>query len=324
MQGHCHLKTKEFYKQIKRIRNCELKISELYHKQEMRCPIHLCVGQEAVPVGISAHLKRNDYVFSNHRSHGHYLAKGGDMSTMIAEFYGKSSGCAGGKGGSQHLIDLNCNFMGSAPILASTISVAVGAAWAAKLDGSDQVTVCYFGDGATEEGTFYESINFAKLKNLNIIFVCENNLYSVHTKFRDRRPETFSICDQVKSFGLNSFTCDGNDVFKISNLTLSIVEEMRLKPGPFFIEANTYRWLEHCGPDEDFHLGYRTLEEINNWKALDPLVKLETLITKEDIYVIENEVNYEIQSAFTFAKESKFPEIEELFTDVFPKKDLIT
>jgi TPP-dependent pyruvate/acetoin dehydrogenase alpha subunit len=317
-------RTKEFYRQMKRIRNCELKISELYHEQKMRCPIHLCVGQEAVPVGISSCLRLDDNVFSNHRSHGHYLAKGGDMNAMLAEFYGKKTGCAGGKGGSQHLIDLSCNFMGSAPILASTISVAVGAAWAAKLNGSDVITVCYFGDGATEEGAFYESLNFAKLKNLNILFICENNLYSVHTKVEDRRPKNISLCNQVKSFGLNSYVCDGNDVLKVSELTSRLIKNMRLSPNPHFVEAKTYRWLEHCGPDEDFHLGYRTLEEINAWKKFDPLNKLEPLLEQNDILEIEKEVNSEIKNAFIFAEDSEFPNISELFTNVFPKKDVMT
>lgn len=248
-----YLATK-FYKQILRIRNCELKISELYKEQEMRCPIHLCIGQEAVSVGISANLSSNDKVFSNHRSHGHYLSKGGDMNAMIAEFYGRTTGCAAGKGGSQHLIDLECNFMGSAPILASTISVAVGMAWAAKLDGSNEIIVCYFGDGATEEGNFYESLNFAQLKSLNVLFVCENNLYSVHTKTRDRRPEGMSISKQVSTFGIVTNTCDGNDVIEIDTLSKKIINKMRKKPAPHFIEAKTYRWLEHCGPNDDSKL----------------------------------------------------------------------
>lgn len=318
MNNYCEKKAKAFFHEMKRIRNCELKISELYHQQKMRCPIHLCVGQEAVPVGVSASLYKSDNVFSNHRSHGHYLAKGGDINAMLAEFYGKFAGCAGGKGGSQHLIDLDCNFMGSAPILASTISVAVGVAWAAKLNKSDEITVCYFGDGATEEGTFYESINFAKLKNLNILFVCENNSYSVHTKVENRRPPNISIYEQAKSFGLNSFICDGNNVFEISELISNITKEMRSNHGPYFIEANTYRWLEHCGPGNDFHLGYRSKKELDSWKKLDPLIRVEKLLKKEDVLNIEDQVNAEIDKAFAFAEESEFPPLSELFTDVFP------
>lgn len=319
MSEHDHAQLLRFYFEMTRIRNCELKISELYHEQKMRCPIHLCVGQEAVPVGISEHLKVTDKVFSNHRSHGHYLAKGGDMNAMIAEFYGRATGCANGKGGSQHLIDLNCSFMGSAPILASTISVAVGSAWAAKLNHSSDITVCYFGDGATEEGVFYESLNFAKLKNLNVLFVCENNLYSVHTKAEDRRPKQTSILDQVSSFGISSIKCDGNDVVKISEITKDIVKEMRINPNPHFIEANTYRWLEHCGPNNDATIGYRTQEEIDFWKKMDPLDKLKKVLHQGELQTIEEAVNVEIEQAFKFADESPFPEATELLTDVFPE-----
>ncbi|MDA8751052.1 thiamine pyrophosphate-dependent dehydrogenase E1 component subunit alpha [Planktomarina temperata] len=319
MNSNTNYLATKFYKEILRIRNCELKISELYKEQEMRCPIHLCIGQEAVPVGISANLSSNDKVFSNHRSHGHYLSKGGDMNAMIAEFYGRATGCAAGKGGSQHLIDLECNFMGSAPILASTISVAVGMAWAAQLNGSNEIIVCYFGDGATEEGNFYESLNFAQLKSLNVLFVCENNLYSVHTKTRDRRPEGMSISNQVSTFGIGTNTCDGNDVIEIDVLSKKIVNKMREEPAPHFIEAKTYRWLEHCGPNDDSNLGYRTEEEINFWKTKDPLLKLRPLLDHEAQVKIDCEIDQEISAAFKFAKNSKYPQKSELFTDVFPQ-----
>ena len=164
-----------------RIRMVELEIARLYGEQEMRCPTHLCVGQEAPPVGVSRHLRRGDLVFSAHRSHGHYLAKGGDLKAMMAELYGRQTGCASGKGGSQHLVDLAVGFMGSVPILASTISVAVGAALGTTMRGEDRIVVSYFGDAAVEEGIFHETMNYASVEKLPVLFVCENNLYGVQS-----------------------------------------------------------------------------------------------------------------------------------------------
>ena len=207
----------DLYREMLRIRLVEERIGDLYAEQEMRCPTHLSIGQEAPPVGVSAHLRRDDLVFSGHRSHAHYLAKGGDLKAMLAELYGRETGCAAGKGGSQHLIDLDCGFMGSAPILASTISVGVGAAWAARLDGHDKVFVIYFGDGATEEGTFHEALNFAGTHRLAVVFVCENNLYSVHSALDVRQPNR-PIHSLAPAHGLHALHGDGNDVDVVHDL----------------------------------------------------------------------------------------------------------
>ncbi len=195
-----------------RIRLVEERIAALYPEQEIRCPTHLCTGQEAPPVGVSAHLRLEDMVFSAHRSHGHYLAKGGNLCAMFAELYGRVTGCALGKGGSQHLVDLEVGFMGSAPILASTISVGVGAAWGRRRLGHNSVTAIYFGDGAVEEGTFHEAANFAAVERLPVVFVCENNLYSVHTPLALRQPPTRTIVDLARGHGLAAAGGDGNDV----------------------------------------------------------------------------------------------------------------
>ena len=165
-----------------RIRRVEESIARRYAEQEMRCPTHLCIGQEAIAVGVCNALLRTDKVFSNHRAHGHYLAKGGDLNAMIAELYGRAAGCCGGRGGSMHLIDLDAGFMGATPIVGGTVPIAVGSAWASCLKNSSDVTVVFFGDGCFEEGVMHESLNFAALHNLPIVFICENNSYSVYPR----------------------------------------------------------------------------------------------------------------------------------------------
>ena len=175
------LLAKDLYYKMLRIRLVEEKISELYAEQEMRCPVHLSIGQEATAVGICAHLQKEDLVLSAHRAHAHYLAKGGDLKAMISELYGKETGCAMGKGGSMHLIDLNSGFFASVPIVGSTIPIATGVAWAFKMKKRSNITAVFLGDGATEEGVFHESLNFAALKQLPIVFICENNGWAVST-----------------------------------------------------------------------------------------------------------------------------------------------
>nr|MDQ3000917.1 thiamine pyrophosphate-dependent dehydrogenase E1 component subunit alpha [Fibrobacterota bacterium] len=169
------------YDEMVRLRLIEERVAELYLEQEMRCPVHLCIGQEGVATGISASLGHQDYAMSGHRSHGHYLAKGGNLNGMMAELYGKVTGTSRGKGGSMHLVDLDVGFLGATPIVASTIPIAVGAAFAASMRGEKRISVVYFGEGATEEGVFHESVSFAMLKKLPVVFVCENNLYSVYS-----------------------------------------------------------------------------------------------------------------------------------------------
>ncbi len=210
-------------------------------------------------------------MFSGHRSHGHFLAKGGDLKAMIAELYGRVTGCASGKGGSQHLIDLQSGFMGSAPILASTISVGVGAAWGALQNGDGRVVVVYFGDGATEEGMFHEAMNFAGLKRLPLIFVCENNLYSVHSAMEVRQPPR-SITAIGAAHHIAAAQGDGNDIRAVYELAEQAVSRARTGAGPTLLEFMTYRWMEHCGPHGDTDLGYRLASELDAWKAKDPLV----------------------------------------------------
>lgn len=313
----------DLYRQMLRIRLVEERIGDLYAEQEMRCPTHLSIGQEAPPVGVSAHLTRGDLVFSGHRSHAHYLAKGGDLKAMLAELYGRDTGCAAGKGGSQHLIDLDCGFMGSAPILASTISVGVGAAWAAKLDGRDQVIAIYFGDGATEEGTFHEALNFAGTHRLPVVFVCENNLYSVHSALDIRQPAR-PIHALAPAHGLQALHGDGNDVDVVHDLAAQAVARARRGEGPSLIELATYRWREHCGPNGDLELKYRSEEEFAAWQARDPVrVYRDRLTTAGELTAPADKamtvaISAELDEAVAFAKASPFPAPDALARYVYP------
>jgi TPP-dependent pyruvate/acetoin dehydrogenase alpha subunit len=313
------------YQQAVRIRMVEEEIVRLYPKQEMRCPTHICIGQEAPPVGVSAHLKPRDYVFSAHRSHGHYLAKGGDLKAMIAELYGRATGCALGKGGSQHLIDLDAGFLGSAPILASTISVGVGAAWAAQRRAEDRIVVIYFGDGATEEGAFHEAMNFAGIHRLPVVFVCENNLYSVHSPLKVRQPPHRTVKDIGHVHGVEALAGDGNDLDVVWDMARYAVESARAGVNPVLLEFFTYRWQEHCGPNEDLNLGYRDRAEFEFWRARCPITTYRQRLQEERILGTElddrmrREIMSEIEAAFTFAAESPFPPKEDLMQFVFPE-----
>jgi TPP-dependent pyruvate/acetoin dehydrogenase alpha subunit len=316
---------RQLYREMLRIRLVEERIAARYPEQEMRCPTHLCIGQEAPPVGVSAHLRKDDLVFSGHRSHGHYLAKGGSLKSMLAELYGRETGCARGKGGSQHLIDLECGFMGSAPILASTISVGVGAAWAAKLDRRDQVVAIYFGDGATEEGAFHEALNFASVHRLPAVFVCENNLYSVHSALDVRQPRGRPIHMLASAHDIVGVRGNGNDVDEIYRLAGEAVARARAGAGPTLIELATYRWLEHCGPNDDAELLYRSGDELEEWKRKDPVRTYSDRLLAEGILTVEwmrseaAEIEHEIDEAFSFARGSPFPPSEALAQFVYPE-----
>ncbi len=311
------------YRELLRIRLIEEEIVARYREQEMRCPTHICIGQEAPPVGVSAHLQQSDAVFSAHRSHGHYIAKGGDVNAMIAELYGRATGCAAGKGGSQHLVDLDAGFMGSAPILASTISVGVGMAWAMKRRKEDRLCVIYFGDGATEEGAFHEAMNYAGVEKLPVIFVCENNLYSVHTPLEVRQPPR-AIHELASAHGMLGLHGDGNDVDEVWQLAKTAVERARAGSGPSLIELDTYRLKEHVGPNEDGNLGYRDPKEIDAWAEKCPVAGFEARLlesgdlTDAMIADVRGDISAEVDAAFAFAKASAFPAAEELSTFIYP------
>jgi len=311
------------YYDMLRIRLVEEKIAELYPEQEMRCPVHLCIGQEAIAVGVCANLSCDDYVLGTHRSHGHYLAKGGELKAMMAELYGKVTGCARGNGGSMHLTDLSAGFLGAVPIVGSTIPMAVGVALGALMKGESRVTVAFFGEGAVEEGVFHESVNFAALKKLPIIFVCENNRYSVYSPLSVRQPEGREVFELARGHGVESFQGDGNDVIEVYRLAGQAVHKARQRGGPVFLEFKTYRWREHCGPYYDNDLGYRTEEEFQAWRQNCPIERLRVRLFKEGILTEQANkemmcrLEAEVQDAVAFAKQSPFPEERLLMEHVY-------
>jgi pyruvate dehydrogenase E1 component alpha subunit len=305
------------YRELLRIRRVEERFSKKYAEQEIRCPMHLSIGQEAISVGISKYLTNEDHVYSGHRSHSHYLAKGGNLGRMVAEAYGKLTGCCGGRGGSQHLIDLEVGFMGSTPIVGGTVPLAVGDAWAAKLKSNGCVTVVYFGDGCFEEGVMHESMNFALLHELPIVFVCENNGYSVYTKLADRQPPR-KMSDVASAHGMNTYNGDGNNVLDISEMASDAINRARSGEGPQFLELQTYRWLEHCGPNDDDDLRYRPVGELSHWKDRCPIellkVKMfdEKIITEHLVKNIEDEISKEIDDAYEFTLNSPNPKSSQM------------
>jgi pyruvate dehydrogenase E1 component alpha subunit len=294
----------------------EESIADRYSQEQMRCPTHLSIGQEAVAVGVSSALRPDDFIMSNHRSHAHYLAKGGDLQAMIAEIHGKATGCSKGRGGSMHLLDLSVNMMGATPITGNSIPVATGIALTSSLQNDKRITVSYFGDGATEEGAFSESLNFAALKNLPIIFVCENNLYSAYTSIDVRQSKSRNLCEIAKAHGMFAKEGDGNNIEECSGLAQEAVDFINNGNGPAFLKLNTYRYVEHCGPNYDTNLDYRSSEEFSDWKAKCPIEttqkKLisESLLSTEQLSKMRETIQEEIDLAFDFAKKSPLPEFD--------------
>lgn len=311
------------YEQMYRIRAVEEAIADNYPDGKMRCPVHLSIGQEAIPAAFAQVIRASDFAVSSHRGHAHYLAKGGNLNAMIAEIYGKSTGCAKGKGGSMHLIDLGVNFMGTSAIVGNSIPVGVGLALSAQLKKTNQISCIFLGDGATEEGVFYESVNFAAVRKLPVLFICENNLYSVYSPLSVRQPKGRSIAKMVSAMGVQSAIGDGSDIVSCYEIMRDAVDSVRNTGMPSFLEFSTYRWREHCGHSFDNDIGYRTEEEFLEWQAKDPLNNLSHQLTSADanglanIDSIKARINSEIDSAFNFAESSDFPDQSEAYTGVY-------
>ena len=305
-----------FYRSLYRIRRLEEELARIFPSDKIKSPMHLSIGQEAVAVGVCEALAPQDVVFGTYRSHAYFLAKGGDMRRMTAELYGKVDGCARGKAGSMHLIETSRGIMGASGVVATTIPHAVGFAWACRHQQKDIVTVSFFGDGASEEGVFYESLNFAALKQLPMIFICENNQYAIHTH-QKKRQAVPDIAAKGAAFGIRAEVLP-DDVSVICNRVGSAVRAVReRKEGPFFFECQTYRWREHVGPNEDYALGYRSLAEIEEWKGRDQLKKIGAELSPAIKERIDREVEQEIKEALAFAEASPFPEAAELTRHVF-------
>ncbi|MFC1756640.1 thiamine pyrophosphate-dependent enzyme [Patescibacteria group bacterium] len=302
----------DLFKEIYLIRRVEERVIELAKEGYVNPLVHLSIGQEACAVGMCQALKQIDYVWSNHRCHAHYLAKGGNLARMFAELAGKENGCAGGWGGSMHLVDPAVNMMGSSSIVGSSIPLAAGSALASKLREDERVSVVFMGDGAVEEGAFWETLNFSVVHNLPIIFFCENNLYATHLHISKRQPKG-EIIDRVGSFGIKTFSVDGNDVEAVYQKATEAVSVAR-GCVPVFIEAKTYRWREHWGFGEDDSLGYRSPEEIANWKEKCPIKLLEEKIPLKEITCTKKAISKKIDQAWLGA-------VTEENVDIVAKKE---
>lgn len=299
---------KKMYAEMLRIRMSEEKLIELWNLGLIHSPIHLSIGQEAVAVGVCNALTKKDLIFSTHRCHAHYMAKGGNLNAMYAELMGKEDGCSRGRGGSMHLFDLKAGVFLSVPIVGAGIPIAVGTAWSAKLKRINRVSVAFFGDGAIEQGVFWESLNFASLNKLPIIFVCENNGYATHSPLLKRQPSV-DIASRMIPHGVPAVSIDGNNVQEVYQETKKMVARAQTGKGPSFMEAKTYRWQEHWGPKEDWHLGYRTEKEGKLWKERCPIKHLKGELIKNNIKqeyfeAMRKNIDKEIIKTVMFAEKS--------------------
>jgi 2-oxoisovalerate dehydrogenase E1 component len=317
------------YKSMLLIRKFEEKIAEIYHTDVIKSPVHLSIGQEAVAVGICDVLEKTDIVSNTYRCHATHIAKGGDLNKMMAELYGKKDGCAGGKAGSMHLIDMDHGIMGASAVVGTTIPVATGYAMALKKEmkknNQQKVVVAFFGDGSTEEGVFSESINFASLHKLPIIFICENNKLAIHNPIEKRQP-TDKICERIATYGIKTYRILDGDIFEIRSIAKEAVNQIKNNPenGPIFIECFTYRYKEHVGPTEDLNEEYRDLNEYKKWLTNDQITRLASMLDEEELNKIHKQVQKEIQDSINFSEKSEFPGKKELHQHVLaPRIEVI-
>ncbi len=300
------------YHDMLRIHKVQLRIEALYHLDEMKTPIHLCIGQEAIAVGVCANLNKEDYISSSHRSHGHYLAKGGSLKGLIAELYCRETGCSRGRGGSMHIVDTSAGHMGSTSIVGGGIPIGTGLALAIQMKKQNRVSVVFLGDGAADEGVLYESINFAILKKLPVIYIYENNQFSVCSHISARQAGEIIFHDTPPDYMFTK-TVDGNAILEVYEATREAVLWARNGQGPSFIECKTYRMRGHAGAGSDAKLGYRSAEEISFWESKCPVTTFREkllqkgLITQNDIQDMEKDIDLEIDEAFHFAQESPLP-----------------
>jgi acetoin:2,6-dichlorophenolindophenol oxidoreductase subunit alpha len=264
----------KLWRTMTRIRLAEEAVAVLVESGEAGCPCHLYIGQEAIAAGVCAALEIEDTVWGGHRSHGHYLAKGGSLAAMFAEILGKSTGCSGGRGGSMHLIDVEHGILGTVPIVAATVPLACGAGLAYKLRGERQVAVAFFGDGTLEEGQVHESLNLAALYKLPVIFICENNLYASHLHWSERRvADNFDRTGDFHS--VPGQRVDGNDAIAVYEAASAAVDRARSGGGPSFLECRTFRWRGHVGASYDLDVGVQRRPDLAEWIERDPIAALE-------------------------------------------------
>jgi pyruvate dehydrogenase E1 component alpha subunit len=311
----------EVYSDMFFLRTAEEKIAEYYFNNKIFSFVHFYIGQEAVAVGVSKHLNLEDKVFGNHRSHGHYLAKGGSLENMFAEMLGKAAGCAQGKGGSMHMLDKSVGFMGSTPILGSAVPIATGSAFQQKMMKEPGITVVYLGDGAAEEGIFYESLNFAALHNLPLVIVLEDNLYSVNSDNSVRKSPDFNYGKIAAGFGIQYLRGDGNDVHDVLNASKIAVDSARNNSKPTLLHLVTFRHMAHSAPIRDDKSGYRVIDIEETRIAKDSLLKLrnEILADYEESKLndLEDQIVSKVSEALTFAVNSEEPKELEMMLGVF-------
>lgn len=309
------------FRSMVQIRVFEERVADFVEAGEIVTPCHLCIGQEAPPAGVCAALTNEDYIWGAHRSHGHYLAKGGDVKSLMAEIFCRATGCSSGRGGSMHVCAPEQGVMGTVPIVAATIPIAVGAALAEQLRGGSRVSVSFFGDGATEEGHFHESLNLAALKRLPVVFVCENNFYSSHMGLLERR-----ILDNIpecgRAHGVVSQRLDGNDVITVYEASREAVDRARNGDGPTLLECRTFRWRGHVGHRWDMDVGVKRKDELQDWLKKDPIERCERVLVEAGVQTAEldeirSQVEAEIADAVDFALRSPDPESSDVTRHVY-------
>jgi pyruvate dehydrogenase E1 component alpha subunit len=299
------------------IRRAEEAVAQMIESGEALCPCHLYIGQEAIASGVTAALTPSDTIWGGHRSHGHYLAKGGSLEAMFAEILGKSTGCSGGRGGSMHLLAPAQGILGTVPIVAGTVPLACGAAMAYKMRNEPRVAVAFFGDGTLEEGHVHESMNLAAQYRLPVIFVCENNLYSSHMHWSERR-----VADNLDSAGefhsIPGGRVDGNDVEAVYVAASAAIAMARDGEGPSFLECRTFRWRGHVGASSDIDVGVKRRGELAEWLAQDPIARVEARLRESGIQEFDDrQIGEEIQTALRRAREAPFPAAERVLDHVF-------
>lgn len=312
----------DLYTVMLKIRLFEERVVDLYSRGLIPGLAHLYIGEEAVATGVCSALEEKDYITSTHRGHGHVIAKGAELKPMMAELFGKKTGYCKGKGGSMHIADMEIGILGANGIAGGGIPIAVGSGMSAKHQGTDQVTACFFGDDASNNGTFHEGLNLASLYKLPVVFVCENNLYGIST-VQTKQTVIQDIAIRGACYDMPGIIVNGNNVLEVHDASMKAVKRARAGEGPTLIECKTYRWRGHHEGDPNQGRRYRTKEEIEAWKKKDPIQQMagklsaDKVLTKKRMGEIRNEILNEIEEAVTFADESEFPALEELYEDMY-------
>ena len=304
------------YRQLRLIRVLEEETARVYPTDVIKSPVHLSIGQEFVSVGVCDALEPRDHISITYRGHAAYIAKGGDIDAMVAEMYGKKAGCCQGRGGSMHLVDSKAGVIGASAVVGTSIPLAAGYALAAKRKKTGGVVACFFGDGASEEGCLAETLNFAALHRLPVLFVCENNGYAIHEP-RAKRWATDRLCERVATYGIPTHHITSGDVFEVRARAAEAVSAMRAGGGPAFLEVDCYRWQEHVGPNQDYDQGYRSQAELIPWIETDPVPGVARTLDPELVARIDAEVRSTVAAAFAFAESTPFPDPEDLYEHVY-------